>query len=391
MDNVAISVIVPCYNYGRYLSDAIHSLIGGKTSLGDFEPQTFQDFDVIIVDDASTEVIYDFVRPFLNERIRYLRNPENIGTAATLNVGIKEAMGQYITFLSADDMMETTRLGKLYEAAEKYRHMVIYDNLMTFANGARKDIMPLMDYDFEKLLYKNIMHAGVLYSKQAWIDCGGYPEAFKDGREDWAFNVALGEIGYCGAHVKEPLYLYRWEGQNRSNRNKGSQVRLQFQGKMQATYPDLYRGERPNMCCGSKSKSEARARMSSVSKRTVPNSPNRYAPLAYGDGGTTLIEYLLNKAGPVQYFGAVTKKQYQFGGQQTQNYVDNLDVPALLSRIEDRRHAFQLAEIQPVAQIVIEPARVQVKEMITEPVSNVVILDEPTEQVSKKRGRPKRE
>lgn len=345
-----VSIIVPSYNYGRYLSDAIHSLIGGPTSLGDFAPQTFQDFEIIIVDDASAdetgEVAQSFVKSLPN--VSYIRNPENLGTAGALNAGIRSAQGEFITFLSADDMMEPTRLEKMYHVAKSSPHRIVYDDLMMFAKGQRTLPMRMSPYDFDKLLYKNTMHAGIMYPRSAWEETGGYPESFRDGREDWAFNVVLGKFGYCGIHVAEPLYLYRWESQNRSLRNAGVDWRITFLNKMQATYPDLYRGERPKMCCGSKKSAPAaqqniqRARASrGSSSRAVstPISPD----VIVGAQGMTALEYQLTKAGPVVYRGAVTQQTYVFGGRHKIGLVDNRDVPGLISRIEDRRHAFAYA------------------------------------------------
>lgn len=366
-----ISVIVPCYNYSRYLSDAIYSLVGGNTSLGGFKPQTLQSFEVIIVDDASEDdtagVGQEFAANLPN--VSYIRNPENLGTAGTLNVGVRRAKGTYITFLSADDMMETTRLEKLYNAALQNPHRIIYDDLVTFANGQRKMTMPMShEYDFDKLLYKNTMHAGVFYSRVAWEECGGYPELFRDGREDWAFNVALGRFGWCGVHIREPLYLYRWENQNRSLRNAGVDWRLTFLNKMQQTFPDLYQGERPKMCCGNGKKkpaAQASIQRTSRSSRAVPQALTN--DVIVGAEGMTILEYQLTKAGPVVYQGAVTKQTYIFGGKHKLGNIDNRDVPALIARIEDRRHAFaypaNVTMIAPTTEKPTEPT----KEIVTEP------------------------
>ena len=342
-----VSVIIPCFNYGRYLPDAIHSLMGGPTSLGEFTPQTLQDFDITLVDDASPDDTYSFAEPFLCERISYIRNPENLGTATALNVGIKQATGKYITFLSADDMMETTRLEKLVNAAESNPHRLVYDDLKTFKDGQRQDTMPLMAYDFDKLLYKNIMHAGILYPRQAWVESGGYPEQFRDGREDWAFNLRLGVFGWCGVHVKEPLYLYRREGQNRSLHNGGTDNRIMWLKKMQQLYPDLYRGEKTTMCCGNKSKPKTVA----ASKSRSAPTRNQYVEPIYSESGMVLVEYQLPKAGKILYTGAVTGRQYAFSSAHKRNNVDVRDAPALLQRIEDRRRAFLRVDAEPPAPV----------------------------------------
>ena len=64
-----------------------------------------------------------------------------------------------------------------------------------------------------------------------------------------------------------------------------------------------------------------------------------------GAEGMTLLEYQLTKAGPVTYRGAVTGQTYVFGGKYKRGLVDNRDVAALISRIEDRRHAFAYATL----------------------------------------------
>lgn len=122
----AISVIITCYNYGRFLKDAVHSLIGGPTTLGDMPPQTLQSFEVIIVDDASTDdtaqIAAELADPW--KGIHFLHLPKNVGSAAAANAGILKAHGKYITVLDADDLMEPTRLETLYRVAEQNPHSV---------------------------------------------------------------------------------------------------------------------------------------------------------------------------------------------------------------------------------------------------------------------------
>jgi glycosyltransferase involved in cell wall biosynthesis len=361
MDTPVISVIMPCHNYGRYLRDAINSLIGGPTCLGDFQPQTFQNFDIWIVNDASEDDTEAIAQSLISEQVHYLANAQNIGTAATLNVGIRASSGRLITFLSADDMMETTRLEKMYQAMTTANHRMIFDDMRVFDGKQRTDTWPMADYDFDRVLYKNTVHAGILYSRQAWQEAGGYPEAFDNGREDWAFAVALGVKGWCGIHVREPLYLYRREGQNRSLKTTGAQWRMTFLGKMQATFPNLYKGERPAMCCGNK---KSPARTMSVAGTSKLGGTGMFN---IGDEGMTLLEFQLPKAGHVTYIGDVTRQTYVFSSLRKRGYVDSRDAPALLARIEDRRHAFiavnetkpkvvtpPLTEAAPVPQTPIE-------------------------------------
>ncbi len=103
-----ISVIVPCYNYGRYLADAVNSLVGGPTSLGKMPGQTFQSFEIIIVNDGSQDETHEIASALADDwkAIRYVHLKKNQGLPAALNAGIARARGEYISILSADDMRE---------------------------------------------------------------------------------------------------------------------------------------------------------------------------------------------------------------------------------------------------------------------------------------------
>lgn len=328
----AISIIVPCYNYGRYLKDAISSLIGGQSVMGECNPQTFQSFEVVIVDDASTDDSLKIAQSFSDDykAIRVIARKKNGGTAATINTGIASAFGKYVTVLSADDMMEQSRLERLYRTAEQNTHRVIYDDLQLFKDGARFERLELPDYDFEKVLYKNSMHCGIFYEKRAWKECNGYPELMRDGREDWAFNVALGARGWCGVHIKEPLYLYRREGQNRSLRNASGQWYETYRARLMALYPELYAGERPSMCCGCGSKNTS----------TKSSSKSKSISIPIGSVGMTLLEYM-GQRGPSTYFAENPHQTYVYGGKYHFIYVDNRHAAQMLDEMEGRNKMFR--------------------------------------------------
>lgn len=247
-----LSVIVPCYNYGRYLSDCINSLIGGPTSLGDMSGQTLQSFEIIIVDDASTDETPLVMEKLVDitKGIRGWRREENGGTATTLNYGIERAVGKYITFLSADDMREPESLERLVRTCQQHPHSFAYDDIWLFHSNKRIKKWAMEDYDFDTLIHKNQVHAGIVFPKKAWKEVGGYPDIMGNGREDWAFNVALGVHGWCGEHVKEYGYLYRRENQNRSLQNTSPEHHEVFLKKISGLFPGVYRGERPMACCG---------------------------------------------------------------------------------------------------------------------------------------------
>jgi len=97
MNNPKISVCIPSYNCGPYLAEAIESVLA----------QTFSDFELVIIDDCSGDESRDIIARYAGQdaRILYLRNEENLGMVANWNRCLREARGDYIRFLFADDLL----------------------------------------------------------------------------------------------------------------------------------------------------------------------------------------------------------------------------------------------------------------------------------------------
>lgn len=357
-----ISVIITCYNYGKYLSDCINSLIGGPTSLGDMLGQSIQSLEIIIVDDASTDDSQDYIREVadIKKGIRYYLLDKNVGTAQALNFGISKAVGKYITFLSADDMRESNSLEKLVEACEENPHSFAYDDVWLVGQGKRIKKWILEEYDFDKLVWKNQVHAGILFPKKAWIDAGGYPAIMGDGREDWAFNVALGIKGWCGIHVSNLGYLYRREGQNRTETNTSAKHREYFLDKIMCVFPDIYEGSRPVACCGKKNSP-------SIKKNSIQNGVQRMAKTnMVGQVGMAKLEYTGGKMSS-SWHGEVSHRDYVFGQDRPRGWIDNRDVEGFLSKQDNKgNYLFQrvgVAAKQP------EPEKIAVSTESNEVVS----------------------
>lgn len=325
-----ITVAVPCYSYGRFLWDCINSLIGGDTSLGRSPGQSFQSFEVIIVDDASPDVVTrdtgTLIASDQMKGIRYLRHETNQGCPAAINTAIRHGFGKFCTVLSADDMREPDALRRLFEVVLHDPSLVAYDDIMYFANGKKFKGLDMGEYSFEKLLQKNFMHPGIMYARAAWERVGGYHSLMRDGREDWAFNVGLGRLGFCGQHVKYPGFLYRREGQNRTIQTATSDWRQTFLSNLRRLYPDLYEGELPMGCCGNRgarpTRGTAPASTRSAKSRVVGREPM--------PAGLVEIEYIGGEAGVSTWFGPVTRRQYRFGGKRTRGFVDQADAPEMV-------------------------------------------------------------
>ena len=99
-----VSVIITSYNLEKFLSDAIGSVI----------KQTIDDFELIIVDDCSTDNTQEILKHFHNSKnVRFVQPPQNLGLSGARNYGFKYARGKYIIYLDADDMLAPNALGLL--------------------------------------------------------------------------------------------------------------------------------------------------------------------------------------------------------------------------------------------------------------------------------------
>src|SRR3989338_9159858 len=97
-----VSVILPTYNCARYLPDSISSVLS----------QTFQDFELLIIDDGSTDNTRDFIENnYKDPRVRYIRQ-EHSGLAGARNTGLVSSKGEYVTFLDADDLFLKEKIEK---------------------------------------------------------------------------------------------------------------------------------------------------------------------------------------------------------------------------------------------------------------------------------------
>lgn len=97
-----VSVIMPSYNTARFIKETIQSVLN----------QTYENWELIIVDDCSTDNTDEVVASFSDNRIKYLKNAQNSGAAVSRNRAIKEAKGKWIAFLDSDDMWEADKLEK---------------------------------------------------------------------------------------------------------------------------------------------------------------------------------------------------------------------------------------------------------------------------------------
>jgi glycosyltransferase involved in cell wall biosynthesis len=104
-----ISVILPAYNAERYIQLSINSVLS----------QSFGNFELIVINDGSTDRTEEIIRSFSDERINYIKNSENRGLSASYNIGVRAARGRYIARMDADDLCDERRFERQLGFMEK--------------------------------------------------------------------------------------------------------------------------------------------------------------------------------------------------------------------------------------------------------------------------------
>lgn len=116
--NKIVSVIMPSFNTGRFIKEAINSVIN----------QTYTNWELIIVDDCSNDDTNEIINSFEDSRIKYLKNDTNMGAAICRNMALKEAKGKWIAFLDSDDLWKKDKLEKQIGFMEKGGYDFSYTN-----------------------------------------------------------------------------------------------------------------------------------------------------------------------------------------------------------------------------------------------------------------------
>ena len=124
IDIPAVSIVIPMYNAEKYIGECLESILA----------QTFQDFEVIVVDDCSTDKSRDIVESYMTkfnrnlERLKLIRSKVNSGghVGTPRNIGTKRAIGKYIYFMDSDDAFIDDAMENLYNTAEKFGADVVH-------------------------------------------------------------------------------------------------------------------------------------------------------------------------------------------------------------------------------------------------------------------------
>jgi glycosyltransferase involved in cell wall biosynthesis len=194
-----VSVIITCYNLGRYVDEAVDSVLD----------QTFNDFEIIIVNDGSTDqatlhLLSQYQRP---QTIVYHTN--NKGLPAARNYGIERSNGDYITCLDADDKFHADFLKRSAQVLDESELNIGFVPIGVQRFGASESVFIPTDESFFHIFADNIFVCACMFRKKCWEFVGGYDESMRTGYEDWDFWLRCIENGYRWKIIPEVLFYYR--------------------------------------------------------------------------------------------------------------------------------------------------------------------------------------
>ncbi len=194
-----MTVVIPTFNRAHIVGRALRSVLS----------QTYQDWETVVVDDASTDETEDVVRSFGDSRILFLRREQNGGVSAAQNSGIAASSGRYISFLHSDDEFLPTKLEKQVDLLDRQTPQVgaVECGFKVLSDRHERTMLPsLRGKGYEDLLeFATGVQIGPFLIRRALADEIRFDESLP-GWEDWDFLLRL--VTRCNlAFIEEPLIV----------------------------------------------------------------------------------------------------------------------------------------------------------------------------------------
>lgn len=218
-----ITVYITNYNYGRYVKQAIDSLL----------EQSYQNLQILIIDDGSTDGSKDIIEQYRSHQLIEILYQQNKGLNATNNVAISKAKGKYIMRLDADDFLDPLAIEKMVSKIESIEEacMIFPDYYNVDEQGEVINQVKRHDFDKEVSLLDQPAHGAVTLIRLKDIqEVGGYDEEFtrQDGYDLWLKLSNHKRV----ININEPLFYYRQHGKSiTDNEEKLLSARRQIKRK----------------------------------------------------------------------------------------------------------------------------------------------------------------
>lgn len=235
-----ISVVTACYNHGRFIGEMLESVLS----------QTFDDYEVIIVNDGSTDDTARILNSISHEKVRIIHT-ENNGPAAARNTAIMNAKAKIIMNLDADDMAGPSLLEKAFKILcdDENTGIVYCDAELIGAGNGR---IETGEYSREAMLIQNRIISLAFFRKEDWEKAGGYSDELLYGMEDWDLWLGIIGLGREVRKIKDASFYYRTyknPAESRSGKRKSDRLKADISNciifnrhkKLYSDYPLIFK------------------------------------------------------------------------------------------------------------------------------------------------------
>jgi len=200
-----ISIVMPTYNRESYLAECIESILA----------QTYKDFELLVVDDGSTDSTKDLMKYYVEKdsRIRYFEHPSNLGISVARNTGVEYARGDYIAVMDSDDLMHPKRLKASLRGLQKVDFVYSSYYLGDSEGKVTGIVKPPREVTIENVKENSAWPHVTIVAKADCFKNNPYREDFKVNDDAWLVYKFL-EAKYTNKWIKEPMVIVRDHSSN---------------------------------------------------------------------------------------------------------------------------------------------------------------------------------
>jgi glycosyltransferase involved in cell wall biosynthesis len=229
IDSPLVSIIMPCYNGEKYLSETLESV----------HKQTYENWECIIMDDGSTDnskqVISEYQKK--DKRYKYFYQP-NKGTSVARNNAIHESKGKYILPLDSDDKISPQYIEQAVSVLEKNNDIkLVYSKAMLF--GILNGPWSLRPYSQKEMLIENMIFCSALFRRTDFDRTPGFSEDMRGGFEDWDFWLTFLSESDKVYQIPEVHFYYRIRDNSR-NPSVDEAMQKELRHQIYVKYKTLY-------------------------------------------------------------------------------------------------------------------------------------------------------
>jgi glycosyltransferase involved in cell wall biosynthesis len=197
-NNSKVSIVMPTYNGSKYIRQSIDSCLN----------QTYQNIELVIVDDCSKDETPDIIKSYNDPRIRYIRNETNQRLPRSLNIGFKHAQGDYLTWTSDDNYFAPTAIEEMHNRLKEKQGDFVYCDLYNVYVNEQDKIKERKLQDPERIKIEDCVGACFMYSRRVYERIGDY-NADAELVEDYEYWIRV-SLQFSLHHLPKPLYFYRY-------------------------------------------------------------------------------------------------------------------------------------------------------------------------------------